>query len=248
MTQGVLDSIGPPESGHKVDKETMRWLLEMCGYTYRRIRDLDLYITRDDKGTEKILVLDNELPIYRTTPEDVALRKSPKVKEVMSIRNIIKIMNDKDVVISRRDESLKTIEKECIDRLDLSFGISDIEEIETDGVVSLEKAYTDGVMESLSLFAELLEYSSPPKAFKVSQNQIFGVLSKSEDGETIFGHIVIYSIIHNTLKLIDEQISSDNRETLKRFQNIVSGKEKAPAEGSEVFRYLREAVAKKHLK
>ncbi|MFH2219844.1 MAG: hypothetical protein ABII68_09310 [Pseudomonadota bacterium] len=248
MTQKVLDSMGPPASDSRVDKETMRRLLEMCGYQYRRIRDLDLYITQDDTGKEKILVLDNELPVYRTTPEDVALRKSPKVKEIMSIRNIIKIMNDKDVVVSKRDETLQTIEKECIDRLDLSFGISDIEEIETDGVVSLEKDYSDGVIESLSLFAELLGYSSPPKAFRVSQNKIFGVLSKEEDGEPIFGPAVIYSMIHNTLKFIDEHVGSFDAEKLERFKEIVAGKEKASAEGPRVFQYLREAVVKQRLK
>ncbi|MBW1840451.1 MAG: hypothetical protein JRF27_00520 [Deltaproteobacteria bacterium] len=247
MAKKVLDSLGTPGSGRKIDKETMRRLLKMHTYQYRKIRDLDLYIAKEDTGPDRILVLDNELAIYKTTIEDVALRKAPKVKEAMSIRNIIKIMNDKDVVISRKEDSLQTIEKECIDRLDLSFGVSDIQEIETDGVISLEKDYVDGVVESLSLFSELLGYEPPMKDFRVSQHQISGALAIKESGESMYGPIVIYSIIHNTLKLIDEQIRSDDYEKLKRFQNIVSGKEKASIKGSKVFRYLREAVVKQYL-
>ena len=98
MAENILNSIGPSGSERKVDKETMRRLLEMSDYQYRRVRDVDLYIQKSDTGLDKILVLDNELAIYRTTPEDVALRKSPRVKEIMNIRNIFKIMNDKDVV------------------------------------------------------------------------------------------------------------------------------------------------------
>ncbi|MFC1515145.1 hypothetical protein ACFL7E_00140 [Thermodesulfobacteriota bacterium] len=246
-TTKVLDSFGPPGSGRRIDKETMRRLLEMSTYQYRRVRDLDLYIAKEDTGPDRILVLDNELAIYKTTIEDVALRKSPKVKEVMSIKNIIKIMNDKDVVTSRKEDSLKTIEKACIDRLDLSFDVSDIQEIETDGVISLEKDYMDGVVESLSLFAEILGYEPPIKDFRVSQHLIFGALVLTESGESMYGPIIIYSIIHNILKLIEEQIKTNDKANLKRFQNIVSGKEKTPTEGSEVFRYLRKSVVKQYL-
>jgi len=41
------------------------------------VRDLDLYVADTGTAVQKILVLDNELPIYRTTVADVAMRKSP---------------------------------------------------------------------------------------------------------------------------------------------------------------------------
>jgi len=244
MAQKVLNSIGPPESGRKVDKETMRRLLEMSDYQYRRQRDLDLFITKDDTGMEKILVLDNELAIYRTTPEDVALRKSPRVKEIMNIRNIFKIMNDKDVVVSKREASLDTIQQECIDMLDLSFDITDLEEIEKNGSISLDRDYTDGVLESLSLFAELLGYSLAPKAFKISHHHILGSLSKKETGELLFGPMVIYSMIHNTLRLIDEQIGSYDKAKIEHMHRIASEKEEASIEGYKAFQFLKEEAAK----
>jgi hypothetical protein len=244
MAEKVLNSIGPPGSERKVDKETMRRLLEMSDYQYRRMRDVDLYIQKGDTGLEKILVLDNELAIYRTTPEDVALRKSPRVKEIMNIRNIFKIMNDKDVVVSKREASLDTIQQECIDMLDLSFDITDLEEIEKDGSVSLDRDYTDGVLESLSFFAELLGYIPAPMAFKISHHHILGSLSKKETGELLFGPMVIYSMIHNTLRLIDEQIGSYDKAKIEHLHCIASGKEEASIEGHNVFKYLKKAAAK----
>jgi hypothetical protein len=244
MTETILNSIGPSGSERKVDKETMRRLLEMSDYQYRRVRDVDLYIQKGDTDLDKILVLDNELAIYRTTPEDVALRKSPRVKEIMNIRNIFKIMNDKDVVVSKREASLDTIQKECIDMLDLSFDITDLEEIEKDGSVSLDRNYTDGVLESLFLFAELLGYIPAPKAFKISHYHILGALSKKETGEHLFGPMVIYSIIHNTLRFIDEQIGSYDKEKIEHIHSIASGEAEASIEGYKVFQHLKEAAAK----
>jgi hypothetical protein len=83
----------------------------------------------DGPGKTRILVLDNDLTIYHTTVEDVVLRKSPTVKEMVSIRNAIKILNDKDVVISKKEASLKTIRDICIDQLDLHYTAADIDGI-----------------------------------------------------------------------------------------------------------------------
>ena len=240
----VIASIGPPDSDRKVDKEIMRRLLKMSSYTYRKERDLDLYIQDVDADKTRILVLDNDLAIYNTFIEDVALRKSPTVKEMISIRNIIKILNDTNVVVSKKEESVKTIQKECIDMLDLSFDKSDLDEIVKDGSASLDREYADGVIESLDLFAEILGYSPPPKAFKIGHHNIVGALTKKENGEIIFGPMVIYSIIHNTLKLIDQQVSSFDKEKMEFVHRVSSEKEKADAEGSDVFQYLKEMSVK----
>ena len=123
----------------------MRDLLQFAGYDVLRERDLDLYIQDLDGTMKKILVLDNELAVYHTTVQDVAMRKSPTIKEMLSIRNAIKILNDADVVVSKRDESITTIHNECIDALDLSFDRSDLESIEKDGAAALENGFSEGV-------------------------------------------------------------------------------------------------------
>ncbi len=242
LTNEILNSIGPPGSERKIDKEAMKRLLEKSTYRYQRERDLDLFIQEVDTGRGKILVLDNELPIYDTTIEDVAMRKSPYIKEMVSIRNAIKILKDSDVKISTKEDSLKTIQKECIDILDLRFNESDIQKIEEDGAKSLERDYAAGVIECLTLFAELLGFTPPPKVFKIRHHEIMGGSEIRESGEVLYGPIVVYSLIENEIKLIEEPIGSFDKRKIEYFQNVVSGNQKASREGIEVFEYLRKAV------
>ncbi|MEA1946202.1 MAG: hypothetical protein U9N83_02735 [Thermodesulfobacteriota bacterium] len=242
MAKQVIASIGPPESGRKVDKKTMRSLLEKTSYTYKRKRDLDLFIEDVDAEKTRILVLDNDLAIYHASVYDVAMRKTPTVKEMMNPFNVIKILKDTDVVISKKEESVRTIQKECIDRLDLSYDESDLDEIARDGTASLERAYADGVIESIDLFAEILGYRAPPKAFRIGHHKIVGALSQKESGEVLFGPMVLYSIIHNSLKLIEHQTGSFDREKIEFIQKVASGKEQASSEGSLVFQYLKKTA------
>ena len=246
LADKVIATIGPAESGRKVDKDAMRQLLEMSPYEHQKSRDLDLYVEGMDQEQKKIFVLDNELPIYRTTIEDVTIRKSPLIKEMVKIRNIIKILKDSDVKISRKDESVKAIQQECIAQLDLSFNPSDIDEIAKDGQASLERDYPDGVIESLELFAELLDYKPAPRAFQLSRNIILGALTTKAGGEVLYGPLVIYSQIHGTLKLIDEQISSFDKPKIELIQQIAAGKQKAAYEGPDVFEHFKNLVLQKN--
>jgi len=241
----VTNSIGPPDSERKTDKAAMQRLLEMSPYSLHKKRDLNLYIKGDPEKKGQILVLDNELAIYHTTADDVILRKSPTIKEMVSIRNAIKILSDSDVVISKREETVNTIRKESIDLLDLSFTKSDLKEIEKEGSASLENAYADGVIESLSLFSELLGFSPAPKTFKMRHCEIIGHLTKKESGEMVFGPVVIYSLAYNTLKLIEKKIGSFNKEEMEYFKEVIEEKQEAPKEGPDVFQYLKKAVVKK---
>ena len=242
LSRKVLQSIGPAESGLKIDKEAMRHLLEMGPYQYQKARDLDLYIEQPDDGQSIILVLDNELPIYKTTVEDVVMRKSPYTKEMLNIRNIIKILKDSDVKLSRKEASVNIVQKKCIDRLDLTYKEPDITAMAKEGSDSLENGYTDGIMESLSLFSELLGYQSPPKAFRVPHHEIFGVVSEKAGGEILYGPVVILSRVDNSLRMIKDQVSNIDKTKIDFFQQVAQGKEKAAVEGTEVFRYLKEQV------
>ena len=244
MGRQVIASIGPVDSGRKIDKNIMRKLLDLSNYTYKRKRDLDLYIEDIDAEKTRILVLDNDLAIYNTSVYDVAMRKSPTVKEMMNPFNVVKILKDTDVVISKKEDSVKTIQLECIAKLNLSFNASDLDKIAKDGLASFENGYSDGVIECLDLFAEILHYRNPPRAFSVGHHKIIGALVKKENGEEMFGPMILYSMIHNTLKLIDQQIGSFDRERIKFVQYVAAGKEKASAEGSDVFQYLKTTALK----
>ena len=245
LTQKVLNTIGPVGSGSKVDKDAMRRLLEIAGYTHRQEREMDLFLKKSDAEKGIILVLDNDLTIYDTTVEDVAMRKNPIVKEMLSIRKIIKILNDKDVVVSRREESVKKIQQESAATLDLTFEESDIAQIAIEGFASLESNYPDGVVECLDMFAELLGYKSPPKAFKLHHHKIIGAREKKASGEIVYGPIAFYSMIHNTIKLIEKPIGSYDKDQLEYFNRVAAGHEKATFEGEAVFKFLKGAVIEK---
>ena len=245
LADTVIASIGPAESGRKVDKDAMRSLLGMSPYQYQKARDLDLYVEDIDRDRKKIFVLDNELPIYQTTIDDVAMRKSPLIKEMVKIRNIIKILKDSDVKLSRKDASVRAVQKACIDQLDLSFNESDIDEITADGKASFERDYPDGVIECLELFSELLDYKPAPKAFELGRHKIFGALTPKAAEEVLYGPMIIYSLIHGTLKLIEDQISSFDKTKIELIQQVAAGKQKVAVEGSEVFDYLKNTVLKK---
>lgn len=244
LAKQVIVSIGPPDSGRKADKDAMRRLLEMGPYAHRKERDLDLYLEKTEADKKKILVLDNDLAIYHTTVEDVALRKSPTVKEMISIRNAIKILNDSDVVVSKKEASVKTIQKECIEILDLSHNESDLDDIIADGVAALAREYADGVIECIDIFAEILGYDTPPKAYKIGHHKIIGALNQKESGEVVFGPIIIYSIIHNRLNLIDQPIGSFDKEKIEFMHQVAAGKETATAENADVFEHLKQMALK----
>ena len=245
LARKVLASFGPPETASRLDKDAMRSLLEMSPYQYQKERDLDLYIENVEDAKTRILVLDNELPIYLTSVEDVVIRKSPYTREMLKIGNIIKILKDSDVKVSRREASLETVKKKCIDLLDLTYDAADIEAIATDGLNSLDNGYADGIVESLTLFSELLGYRPPPKSFHIRHHQIFGAVAETQAGEILYGPAVALSLVDNSLVLIADEISSLDKGKIEQFQLIARGKEKPAAEGAEVFKYLKDAVLKK---
>ncbi|MGD9330546.1 MAG: hypothetical protein PVJ53_04490, partial [Desulfobacterales bacterium] len=122
LAKRIVASMGPPNSGRRIDKDLVRKLLAEGGYEKLVQRDMELYRLPPLADEPRLLVLDNDLAIYRTSVDDVVLRKSPVVKEMLNIRNVIKILNDADVVISKKEVSLNTLREELIAELDLTFG------------------------------------------------------------------------------------------------------------------------------
>lgn len=248
LTDTVLKSMGPPDSGKKIDARAMRRILEMSPYENIKERDLDLYIQRTNQDKPRILVLGNEMALFQTDMEDVAMRRSPTLKEMLSIRNAIKILNDKDIVISKGVETIKSIQDECIRLLDLTYTESDLEELEQDGIAALEKGYIDGVLEILALFAELLGYRPPAKKLQLTHFSIWGAFREKESRDVKFGPLVVYSMMHNELKYIDERISIYDSGAGERLHHLVIAEQKALAQGPAVFKLLKQNVIQKNLK
>ncbi len=241
----VLASFRPPGSIQKVDLESMRTLLKMSAYQYNKERDLDLYYKDQMTQTPQIVVLDNELPLYRTTIEDVVLRKSPTVKEMISIRKAIRILNDKDVLVSKREETVQTVQKEGIDLLDLAFGEADLALIEKDGNIALHHNQPEGVLEGIELFAEILDYRRPPSGVFPDHLTVVGLRVETRDKKRIWGPLIIYNTECNKLKLIVDQFESTDRDKIDDLLQIADGFKTADLEGAAVFEFLKRSALKK---
>ena len=242
LAETVIDAYGPPGSGGRIDKDVMRLLLDIGGFQTLKERDLDLYILEGDETKGKILVLDNDLAVYHTSAADVGMRKSPVVKEMLTISSIKKILNDKDVVLSKKDISVRTVQNRCLDMLDLSFTASDIDALAREGVAAIESGDAEGVLVSLTLFSELLDYRSAPKPFHVKPYRIMGKCTAEESGGTRFGPMIIFDPAENIIKWVDTQFGSLDKAEIEHLHQVAKGKETATAEGPAVFQILKESV------
>ena len=240
LASRIRSSMGPPDSGRRIDKELVRKLLAEGSYEKIVARDMELYRLPPQGDQPRLLVLDNDLPIYKTSVDDVVLRKSPMVKEMLNIRNVIKILNDANVIISKKDESLETLQEELIAGLDLHFTRDDIDDLVYDGRSALENRYADGVRETLLLFADLLDYVPAPKALAVPHHTILG--RAAGGGKRQFGPLVFYDPTHNSLKGIRQPIDLNDPQDMARYEAVVSNTAAPDEEGDAVFKTLGRIV------
>lgn len=70
-------------------------LLEMTNFEHSRVSDLHLDVRPMESDTMEVGALDHELAVHHTSVDDVAMRKSPRWQEMVSVKNIRKIMNDR---------------------------------------------------------------------------------------------------------------------------------------------------------
>ena len=246
LSKTVSPTIGSSEKHRKVDKETMRRLLSLSPFVLEKRRDLELYFRQVEPGIGEILVLDNELPLYgKTTLDDVTLRKSPVLKEMISIRNVIKILHHSDVIMSKGRDALRYVHDRALDLLDLRFEEKDIEEIANDGSDALERGNSEAVMETLDLFVELLGYESVPAAVLVNDYVMFGSRHEAEERREAFGPIIMYNDRTNILRLIEGTVHVDDPVEQEIIPRVALGEVEPDAEGYRVFRFLKEAVMKK---
>jgi hypothetical protein len=242
LADRILATIGPVGSLIKVDKDTMGRLLEAARYERLEKRELVLYCKKGVDAADRILVLDNDLSIYQTTLDDVLLRKNPTVKEMVSIRNAIKILNDKDVVVSKKEQSVRQIEKEAISLLDLSFTRRDIDDMEVRGQKALQQKDAEEIALCIDLFAELLGYQKAPAWLRLGGYTVRGGAAFRKNQVVSFGPVLIYIPQGNQLLLIDDRIESHENEKIELARRIAMGQEKPDRADGEVFSFLAREV------
>jgi hypothetical protein len=220
----------------------MRRLLEMSHYKYQRQRDLDLYVKPDEGELKMILVLDNELPFFRSTIKDVVVRRSPLTLELWSIRTIRNILVDSDIKVSVNGESVEIVRRDAVAQLDLSYTDADIQSLAIDGMAWLAGKEAGGVEKTLTLFAELLGYRKPPRYFGLDHIVCYGVPASGPDSEAAFGPMVLYRPANNTLAWIDERLTRSDRQQMEFLRAVATGKASVQVIGDAVFRKLKTKV------
>jgi len=246
LSKAVSESIGPPGGSRKIDKENMRKLLSFTPFVPEKRRDLELYFRALEPGFGQVLCLDNELPLYSNTNlEDVALRRSPDLREMISIRNAIKILSVKDILLCNGRDAVHYVQDQAIALLDLSFDEKDVDDMAEEGIDALVRTDSEGVMEILELFVELLGYRAVPAAVLVNDYVMFGSHHDVEGGREAFGPIIMYNNKTNILRLMEEPISADDPLANIKIPGVALGDAEPDAEGYEVFKFLKEAALKK---
>ena len=160
LLEKLLVTMREPPGRWWLDKVRTRELLDMTDLVYRKVSSLHLYVRPLDGELMEVLVFDNELPIYHTSVADVLLRKSPHWKQMFSIRNIKKIMNDYDVIISKGKDSLRRLHANALLQLDLIYDGDDIAFLLEEAREGLDMKYIGQLQESFELFFELLDFKS----------------------------------------------------------------------------------------
>jgi len=238
----VIASCGTEQSRHPIDKEAMRSLLELSPYQYQRQRDLDIYVKPVGGELQMILVLDNELPIFRSTVKDVVTRRSPRTLEMWNIRTVRNILVDSDIKISTRGESVETVLGDSVAQLDLTYTDTDIENLARDGMGSLAGSNASGVEKSLTLFAALLGYRKPPKNFGLDHMVCYGISAPGPDNDGVFGPLVLFRPAGNTLLWIDESLSRSDEQQMEFLRSVAAGEASVPLTGDAVFQKLQANV------
>ena len=245
LLQKLVSTIREPPGQRWLDKALTRKLLEMTDFEAVKVRDLHLYVRSREGTNTEVLVLDNELAIYHTTVDDVALRKSPVWQEIFSIRNIQKIMNDQDVITSKGKASLKKIHSDALALLDLTYGRDDLKRLLDDAREALAQKSIVQLRESLDLFVHLLDFKPVSLDVPVHDLQFFGRHAFKEGEAPVFEHLILFNEKTPALGLKRGKFSPQNDLDLNWVLKYARGKELPDLKDVQVFEFLSELAMEK---
>jgi len=226
-----------------LDKGLTKELLAMTDFEHKKVRDLHLYVRPLEGEIMEVAVLDNDLPIYHTTVDDVTLRKSPYWQQMFSIRNVRKIMNDHDVIASKGKESLKRLHANALARLDLTYTRDDLALLLEEARRGLEQKSNAPIQESLELFLELLGFQ--PLSLDVLDPGFQSFAGPKVNGGVVpaFEHLILFNEENLSLGLKKGTFSPQRDSDLGWVMQYARGKKTADLQGIEVFEFLAELAA-----
>ena len=245
LLRKLVSTMKEPPGKWWVDKALIQELVEMTDFEHKKFRDLHLYVRPLKGEIMEVLVFDNELAIYHTTVADVGLRKSPFWQEMISIRNIKKIMNHHDVLVSKGKESLKRIHATALALLDLTYTRDDLMLLLEDARSGLERESIEQVQESLDLFVDLLDFQ--PLLLDVLERdlEVFAKPVHKEGTVPEFEHLILFDKETLSLGLKKGAFSPEDDVDLSWVMKYVHGEKTADLKGIDVFKFLSELALEK---
>jgi hypothetical protein len=238
LLRKLVSTIKEPPGKWWVDKVLIEELLDMTDLKHKKLRNLHLYIRPVEGEIMEILVFDNALPIYLSTLDDVALRKSPCWQEMFSIRNIKKIMNHHDVLVSKGKESLKRIHANALALLDLTYTRGDLGVLLEEARLGLDRKSIAQIQESFDLFFSLLDFQVVPLDLLDQDLQAFARPKINGGVLRAFEHIILFDEINLKVGMKKGAFSPDRGLDLAWVMQYGRGEQTADLEGLEVFAYL----------
>jgi len=240
LYQSLVSTTREPPGRRWLDKELTKELLARTDFEHKKVRNLDLYIRPLEGEIMEVAVLDNELPIYHSTVDDVTLRKSPYWQQMFSIRNVRKIMNDHDVIASKGKESLKRLHANALALLDLTYTRDDLAPLLEDARRGLERKSIEQIQESLDLFFELLDFEPLSLAVLEPGFQSFGRPKLNGGIVPSFEHLVLFNEENLSLGLKKGVFSPQSDSDLGWVMQYARGEETADLQDIHVFEFLAE--------
>ena len=240
LVKKLVSTMKVPPGRWWLDKVLAQELLRMTDFEHERVRDLELYVRPSTGENVEVLVLDNALPIYRTTVNDVVLRKSPCWHEMVSIRNIRKIMNDKDVIISKGKASLEKLHADALALLDLTYNGDDMALLLEDARRGLDRKSIEQIQECLGFFFELLNFQ--PLFFGPTDHdlQTFAIEKLNKGHVPTFQHLILFDERTLLLGMKKGAFSPQRDLDLDWFGEYIQGEKAADLQGMDVFEFLAE--------
>jgi len=240
LLRKLVSTMREPPGKRWLDKVLTQELLDMTDLEHKKVSSLHLYIRPIEGELMEVLVLENELPIYHSTVDDVTLRKNPYWQQMFSIKNIKKIMNDHDVIVSKGKESVKRLHANALAILDLRYTRDDLELLLEDARQALERKSVSQIRESFDLFFELLDFQPLSLGGPEQDLQLFARPKVNAGTVPAFEHLILFNEKNFSLGLKKGDFATESDLDRTWVRRYARGEETADLQGIGVFEFLAE--------
>ena len=243
LVQRIKAELSSPADGYDTErnkklKEDLRELLSHTKFEMRKERSLELYVATNQDGSQEIVILGRELPLYRgTTVEDVGMRKDPWINEMVKLRNIKKILVDKDILFTRGTDTVDVLHQRGLSLLNLQYTPEDIFAIRDEGLDALRRQDAKGVLDVLELLFELTEYKEVRSGFVKKGYRTYGK-PKGETDIVGYTNIIMVDCSHGHIKAMFGDFIQTSTAASDLFAQVSEGLQEPDMADADILEFL----------